>query len=152
VDRLLLTIGLSLLTVAVVAVLQRRRRSRTPVEVRTWNVPAIVQRADFDRPDAPWLVVVFTSATCDVCAEVWRRAAVLGGDDGEVVVQEVEAVRDRGLHERYRIDAVPLVLVADEDGTVCRHFLGPVRAPDLWGALAELRDPGSVPPGCDAHG
>ncbi len=151
-ERLVVTVVLGLLTVAVVVAVQRRRRSAAPVEVRTWNVPALLQRDDFDRPAASWLVAVFTSATCDVCAEVWRRASVLGTEDGAVVCQEVEAVRDRRLHERYRIDAVPLVLIADGDGTVQRHFLGPVRAPDLWGALAELRDPGSVPPGCDAHG
>lgn len=151
-ERLAVTVALALATVAVVAVVQRRRRATAPVEVQTWNVPALLQRTDFDRPSAPWLVAVFTSATCDVCAEVWRRASVLGTEDGDVACQEIEAVRDRHLHERYRIDAVPLVLIADADGTVERHFLGPVRAPDLWGALAELRDPGSVPPGCDAHG
>ena len=39
---------------------------------------------------------------------------------------------------------------ADADGTVKRAFLGPVTATDLWAAMAEEREPGSVPPDC--HG
>jgi hypothetical protein len=30
-------------------------------------------------------------------------------------------------------------------------FLGPATATDLWAALAELREPGSVPEGCHDH-
>jgi len=85
-----------------------------------------------------------------VCAAVWQRAEILASDD--VVVQNLEAKADRAVHERYRIDAVPLVVLVDAEGVVRRHFLGPVKGADLWGALAELREPGSVPPGCDAQG
>jgi hypothetical protein len=35
---------------------------------------------------------------------------------------------------------------------VRRSFMGPVSSTHLWAAVAELRDPGSVPPGCDSHG
>jgi len=56
-----------------------------------------------------------------------------------VAVQEVEVRRDRGLHQRYEIDAVPLVVVADRTGAVRAHHLGPTTAADLWGTLAELR-------------
>jgi thioredoxin-like negative regulator of GroEL len=96
-----------------------------------------VDRSDFERPDAPWLVVVFTSATCSTCAEVWSKAQVLASD--EVAVQEVEAVRDRQLHERYQVGAVPIVVIADRDGVVVDSFLGPVSATHLWAALAEAR-------------
>jgi hypothetical protein len=46
---------------------------------------------------------------------------------------------------------VPLVLIADAEGVVQRHFLGPVTATDLWAAVAELREPGSTPGPCETH-
>ena len=134
-----------------VAVAWWLRRTTTPTPQRgpSWEVPALVDRQDFDRPDAPWLVLVFSSATCLACQETWDKASLLASD--AVAVQELEAVADRELHQRYGIDAVPLVLVVDEAGEVRRHFLGPPTATDLWAAVAELREPGTVPPGCVVH-
>ena len=114
-----------------------------------WSVPAQLDRTGFDRPEADWLVAAFTSATCDTCAAVWSRVQILASSD--VAVQNVEAKVDKAIHQRYRIDAVPLVVIADRDGQVRHHFLGPFPAADLWGAIAELRQPGSVPEGCRAH-
>lgn len=125
------------LVAAVVASRLTRRRAAAPAPAQEWNVPRQLDRRDFVRPDAPWLVAVFSSSTCEVCAAVWTRAQVV--ESGEVAVQNVEATGDKRLHERYRIDAVPLVLIVDGEGAVRRHFLGPVNATDLWGALAELR-------------
>jgi hypothetical protein len=150
-ERLVLAAVLLVVAVIVALVLQRRRPE--PPSRPAFTVPDRVDRADFGRDDAPWLVVVFTSATCESCGGVWDKARHL--ESGEVAVQEVEAVRDRDLHRRYGIDAVPLVVVADRSGTVGAHFLGPVSATDLWAAVAELRRPGTVPPheACDrAHG
>lgn len=129
----------------VVAKLAQRRRPDPPVRTG-WTVPDQLDRADFVRPDAPWLVAVFTSATCTTCRDIMGKAAVL--ESGEVAVQEAEFVRDRALHDRYGIDAVPTLLIADAQGVVRRSFLGPTTAPHLWAAVAELREPGSVPPGC----
>jgi hypothetical protein len=100
-------------------------------------VPAQLERFDFVRPDAPWLVALFSSSTCEVCAAVWERAQIVESD--EVAVQNLDAGADKQVHERYRIDAVPLLVIVDADGAVRRHFLGPVNAAELWGALAELR-------------
>ena len=58
------------------------------------RVPTQLDRADFDRPDAPWLVAVFTSATCDTCADVVAKAEVLASDD--VAVDHVEWQTRRG--------------------------------------------------------
>ena len=66
----------------------------------------------------------------------------------EVVVQQVEAVADKALHQRYQVEAVPIVVIADDRGVVVDSFLGPVSATHLWAALAEAREPGSVPEGC----
>jgi thioredoxin-like negative regulator of GroEL len=106
-------------------------------------VPTQLDRADFARPEAPWLVAVFTSATCDACAGTASKAAVLDSD--EVAVAEVEAARDADVHRRYGVDAVPMVVVADAEGVVRASFVGPPTATDLWAAVAELREPGSSP-------
>ena len=132
--------------VAVLAAwLQRRRPGAAPV-VDQHHVPSAVDRGDFDRPDAEWLVVVFTSATCDTCAATWEVARQLASP--AVATQEVEVKAEPTLHERYGIDAVPTTVVCDRSGGVVRSFLGPVSATHLWAAVAEAREPGSVPPGC----
>ena len=113
----------------------------------SWHVPQLLDRTDFPRPDAPWLVAVFSSSTCLACADVREKAAALASD--AVAVADLDAVAERDLHQRYGVDAVPLVLIVDAGGIVRRHFVGPVTATDLWAAMAELREPGSVPPGCD---
>ena len=137
-ERLLIAVVLVLLAVVVAVVLQRRRPS--PPVTTEWNIPAQLDRSDVARPDAAWLVAVFTSSTCDTCAEVWAKSRHLdAGPDGPVVAQEIEVTADRELHRRYAIDAVPLVLFADADGVVVRNFLGPVATADLWAALAEVR-------------
>jgi hypothetical protein len=145
VERVVLAVVLAAIVV-VIALVAQRRRPDAPTTPADYRAPAQLDRADFDRPSAPWLVAVFTSATCSTCADVWSKAAVLASDD--VVVQQVEAARDADLHGRYRIEAVPIVAVADRDGVVVSSFLGPVSATHLWAALAEAREPGSVPPGC----
>lgn len=146
-ERLVVVAVVAVVAVAVAVVIQRRQ-SDAPVRTG-YTVPGQLHRPDFDRPDAEWLVAVFTSATCSTCAGVWEKAQVL--ESGAVATQEVEVGARPDLHDRYRIDGVPTTVVADREGVVRASFLGPVTATDLWSALAELRDPGSVPEGCEAH-
>ncbi|HKX70306.1 MAG TPA: thioredoxin domain-containing protein, partial [Acidimicrobiales bacterium] len=102
------------------------------------------------RPDAPWLVAVFTSSTCSTCAGVWDKARLLASD--EVVTQELEVTAARDVHRKYAIEAVPATVVVDDAGQVRAGFLGPVTATDLWATVAELRAPGTLPAeGCN-HG
>ena len=64
--RLLLVVSLAVVAVAVAAVIQRR--SRPPAPTRTgWTAPDQLDRADFVRPDADWLVVLFSSTSCLSC-------------------------------------------------------------------------------------
>jgi hypothetical protein len=146
-ERLGIVLVLAAVAVAVALWLQRRRPTAQPTTT-AWAVPTHLERRDFERPSAPWLVVAFTAESCEVCAGVWQRAQVL--ESREVAVQNVEATRQRDLHQRYRIDAVPMVLVVDEEGDVRWNRVGPVTASDLWGAMAEARQPGALPPGCSA--
>ena len=147
--QVVIVVVVAAVALAVAAVL-RRRGVDDPDQGPSWNVPSLLRRSDFTRPDAPWLVAVFSSTTCLACQGTWEKARLLDSDD--VAVQEIEAVAQRDLHERYGVDAVPLVLVVDHEGVVQKSFVGPPTATDLWAAVAELREPGSVPPGCNHDG
>ena len=125
VERFLLVLVLVAVAVGVTVVVERRRRPPAPTNVGH-TLPDQLDRADFARPEAPWLVAVFTSATCATCAGVWDKARILASDD--VAVQKVEVATSRDLHGRYRITAVPAVVVADAAGVVRSTFLGPVTA------------------------
>jgi hypothetical protein len=144
-ERLVLAVALAAVAVAIAYLLQRRQRPPAPIRTG-YAVPAQLDRGDFARPDVPWLVAVFTSATCRSCAGVWDKARHLDSD--AVAVQELEVDAASDIHRRYQIDAVPLVVVADADGVVRASFVGPVTATDLWAAVAELREPGTMPEGC----
>lgn len=143
--QVVLVIVLGAAAVAVAAFL-RRRGVDDPEQGASWKAPAQLDRNDFDRAEAPWLVAVFSSTTCLACEGTWEKAQIL--ECADVAVARLDAVAERDLHRRYGIDAVPLVVVADADGVVQRSFVGPPTATDLWAAVAELRDPGTVPPGC----
>jgi hypothetical protein len=149
VERVLLVVVLAAAAVAVAFLIQRRRRPPAPTNVRH-TLPERLDRRDFERPGTPWLVAVFTSATCHACGGVWDKARLLASDD--VAVQDVEATAAPDVHRKYAIAAVPAVVVADRSGMVRAGFLGPVTATDLWATVAELRAPGTLPvDGCN-HG
>lgn len=132
----------------VVALVLKRRQSDAPTQAG-FEIPMQVDRSDFENPHAPWLVAVFTSATCHTCADVATKAEVLSSS--EVGVQRIDYTVNPALHKRYRIDAVPLLVIADINGVVHKGFIGPVKAQDLWAAMAECRDPGSTPESCTSH-
>ncbi|HWC09822.1 MAG TPA: thioredoxin domain-containing protein [Acidimicrobiales bacterium] len=127
---------------AAVAVWFERRRPEAPTQ-GAWPVPTQLDRADFGGVGTPWLVAVFTSATCNSCAEAMDKARVLASD--EVWVEEVEVKAQADLHRRYNVEAVPTLVVADAEGVVRASFVGPPSATDLWAAVAEARAPGSSP-------
>jgi hypothetical protein len=136
VERVLVALAIAVVAAGVALALRRRRPD--PPTQPSGLVPDQLDRRDFPRAATPWLVAVFTSATCDACADVWAKVEVLASD--EVAVAAIEHPADRQLHERYRIDAVPLVVIADAAGVVRRSFLGPVTATDLWAAVASVRE------------
>jgi len=135
--------GIAVIVAAVAAVaaavITRRTRVDAPTQPDSYAVPPMLDRADFDRPEAPWLVAVFSSATCLSCQDAWDKARHL--ESAEVVVQDIEAIERNDLHERYGIDAVPMIVVADDAGVTRASFVGVPSAADLWAALAELRTP-----------
>ena len=139
--RLLAAVAIVAIAAGASRVIRARRASDPPTQV-TRNIPSQLDRADFPESRAPWLVTVFTSASCSTCAAVLDKSVVLRSDDVDVVDVEYTARGD--LHRRYSIDAVPTLLIADATGEVQAAFVGPVTATDLWAAVAECREPGSV--------
>lgn len=134
-------VALVVAAAVVLALVVERRRPEAPTR-GGWTVPHQLDRADF-AAGAPWLVAVFTSATCDSCEGAYRKAAVLAG--AEIAVEEVEVGSRGDLHRRYGVDGVPTIVIADAEGVVRASFVGPPSATDLWAAMAELREPGSSP-------
>ncbi len=79
------------------------------------------------------------------------KVAVL--ETSDVAVSEVEFSARRAIQEKYSVDAVPLLVVADAEGVVRAHIFGNVPASDVWAAVSRARDeradgpgPGAAPP------
>ena len=135
--------AVAVVVVAVVVARLLDRRRPAPPTRDAYPVPAQLDRLDFPRPDAPWLFVLFSSQTCDSCAPMAARVAALDSDT--VATVEVEASADKELHRRYRIEGVPMVVLADAEGVVRAGFVGSVDTWELEGALDAARGDGSRP-------
>ena len=123
-------------SVAAVLGIVFRRVQNAPIQGSS-EAPTQLDRADFTQPTKQWLVAVFTSATCNTCADVEAKAQVLESESVAVHISEFGA--QRALHKRYNIESVPTLLLVDSEGVVRQSFLGPVTATDLWAALAQVR-------------
>lgn len=136
-------IGVAVAVAAVGIAWWLRRRVPEGPPRDAFPVPRQVARADFARPEAPWLVAYFSSETCASCQGLGPKVSVLESPD--VATCELPFETRRELHERYRVDAIPMVLIVDAEGVVRRAFVGATTATDLWAAIAEARAPGSTP-------
>jgi hypothetical protein len=141
VERVVIAAALVVVAVAVAWVLGRRK-PEPPTQARV-AIPAQLDRADFPHADVPWLLVVWTSATCDSCGRATAKAKLL--ESPHVAYAELSWQEHRALHDRYGITDVPLVLLADAEGVVKVSFVGTPNFTDLVGAVAEAREPGSTP-------
>lgn len=139
VERVLIA-GVLVVVASVVAFLLRRRGPEAPTQPKRWPIPSQLDRDDFDGPDRPWLVLVFTSATCESCEGVVARARPLAND--QVEVQDVPWQTRKDLHERYAVEAVPCTVVADAEGVVRAGWVGQVTAEELWSTVTATRDAG----------
>lgn len=136
-NRIALAAVLVVLAVAIAWFLERRRAAMhgdAPTQPRNFSLPVQLDRRDFASPDKPKLVVVFTSATCDSCAETVAKARPLESDN--VAYDEVPWQTRRDLHDRYAIEVVPATLVANADGVVTANFIGRPPVAELWAAAA----------------
>ena len=138
-----LLVGLAVASaVAVVALIVRAKRTVDAPTQQRFPIPLQIDRGDFGSPESEWLIAVFTSATCPVCADVSAKVHALASRN--VATRTVDYAAERELHRKYEIEAVPAVLIADASGVVLHHILGPVSAADLWAAVAAIRE-GSDP-------
>lgn len=135
--QILIVAGVAGVALAVGWLVQRQTPD-APTTPVTHTVPDQLDRSDFDRPDAPWLVVVFTSATCETCAKVWTSTQLVESD--AVAIHNSEVTAEADTHEKYKITAVPAVVIADAEGVTRGSFLGPPTSAELWAKLAELRE------------
>jgi len=140
VERVLIASAL-VVVAAAVAVILSRRRPQPPTQARV-PIPAQLDRADFPGADRPWLLVVWTSATCDSCAQATARARPL--ESPQIAYVEAPWQERRDLHDRYGIDTVPLIVLADAEGVVRVSFVGTPSFTELAGAVAAAREPGPM--------
>lgn len=140
--KYLAVIAAMAVALVVSAVIRRQRGVEAPTQ-GGFELPTQLDRADF-ASDAPWMVVVFSSATCDACADMVAKARVM--ESREVAVFDVSYQDAKNLHDKYKVEAVPSTVIVDAQGVVRSGFLGPIKSQDLWAAVAEAREPGSTPP------
>ena len=138
-----LIVGAAILVVVGVIAWWMRKRPVDAPPRDVYPVPRQLDRADFPRPEAPWLVALFSSTVCDSCRGLGPKITSL--ESVAVAVCEIEAAERGDLHRRYELAAIPTTVIADADGVVRRAFVGAFTATDLWAAVAELRSPGSTP-------
>jgi hypothetical protein len=132
-----LVVALIVVAAAIIVARLLERRRPAPPTRDAYPVPAQLDRLDFPRPDAPWLFVLFSSRTCDSCGPMVSRVCSLESET--VATVQVEAQADKAIHERYRIEGVPMVVLADADGVVRAGFVGSVDAWELEEALAKAQ-------------
>tara|TARA_Y100001960_G_C14481441_1_gene732010 strand:+ start:255 stop:653 length:399 start_codon:yes stop_codon:yes gene_type:complete len=106
---------------ASVAYFVNRRGADSP-SVPKNSLPIQIDRRDFDQPETSQLLVLFSSETCDSCDK--SRELIKSISIDSVCIQEVEFPKHRNIHERYGIDSVPIILVADTDGVVIWSYAG----------------------------
>ena len=129
--------GIGLLVALIALVLRRRSAVDAPTQ-KVFAAPTQIDRSDFPTAEHQWMVAVFTSETCHVCADMLAKAHVVASNSVSVV--ELEYIAFKDLHGKYNIEAVPTIIVTDERGVVHKSFIGPVSATDLWAGVATARE------------
>ena len=123
-SRLIVLIVLSC-GASIVALLLRKLNYRNFV-TSGWAIPGHLSREDFNFLNEPWLVVIFSSESCETCKPVVTEGMKLTSLG--VAIQEVTAETNKSLHEKYDIDAVPMLLLVDKFGVVRSSHLGPTNS------------------------
>ena len=104
--------------------------------------PQQLDRSDFDLPERPWLLALFSSETCLSCHDARHVLGQL--DFPSIVVHDLPVEQHKPIHDRYGVDAVPIVVLADTEGVVRWSWLG---APPAEAVRDALVDAGIITPG-----
>ena len=134
---LVLVIGLSAFGISTLANRRVPDRPSVPKSI----LPYQLDRSDFTGSNVEWIFVLFTSDTCDACDLVLSEVSKISLPN--VVVQNINYATNKSLHVRYEIDAVPILLLADQQGIVQWSFAGVPPSIAISEALVNL---GIVPP------
>ncbi|MEC7924190.1 MAG: hypothetical protein VYB80_03135 [Actinomycetota bacterium] len=120
---------------AIVAFLVNKRNSDSPSVPRN-SLPIQIDRSDFENPKTEWILILFSSDSCDSCQEV--RNLIKGLTLDSFHIQEVEFPQETPTHQRYGIDSVPITLVAGTDGVVVWSYAGVPTADLLSNMVSSL--------------
>ena len=115
---LVLLLGAFAISVAYIA---NNRRTDIP-SVPKSSLPIQVDRNDFEMPVMKWLLVFFSSESCSSCIQV--REILSDIPLNSIHIQEVSFPQEKNLHNRYAINSVPIVLIANLEGVVIWSYAG----------------------------
>lgn len=148
---MLVTLAIVIAVLAAAALIAARVNNRPP-DVPTapqYATPQQLDRSEYAHPEVPWLFVLFSSATCLACRDA--RDALRAVDElsptnrRTVEVLDLAAETSRDIHSRYRIDAVPTLVLADADGVVRWSYLGAPPIDEIRDVLVDV----GLAPGAD---
>lgn len=88
----------------------------------TFGVPAQMSLEDISPQFRPWVLVLFTSQTCEGCLRARSLAQTIRSEGLEI--KFIDSSEQPGLFEKYSIEGVPLFVLCDESGLVCGHMFG----------------------------
>ena len=141
---LLVVVAVVVVAGAIAAVVNRR--SPDAPSTPQFAAPQQLDRADFAEPDTPWLLALFSSETCLSCHDA--RAVLADVTFSSVVVQDLPVESAKATHDRYGVDAVPIVALADALGVVRWSWLGAPPPEAVRDALVDAgiiaQDPGTA--------
>ena len=123
-----------------VAFFVNRRNTDSPTVPKS-SLPIQIDRTDFECPETEWLLVFFSSDSCESCHKV--RHLLKAQEIRLLHIQEAIFPKDNFLHQRYGIESVPIVLLAGIDGVVVWSFAGIPHVNLLSDALTALE---MIPP------
>jgi hypothetical protein len=134
-----LVTALIVIAIAAVAVGLAWRFNGLPADAPTtpqFAAPQQLDRSDFDHPEQDWLLVLFSSETCLSCHEAREVLTPIRFE--RVAVQDLPVETSRAIHDRYSVDAVPIMVLADTDGVVRWSYLGAPPAEALRDILVDI--------------
>ena len=98
-----------------------------------WSIPGHLSREDFRFTNEPWLVVIFSSESCETCKPLVAESMKLSSLG--IAIQEIAVETNKDLHEKYGIDAVPMLLLVDKFGVVRSSHLGPTNSEEVRNSI-----------------
>lgn len=123
----------------VIALVAASKRNKDEIQETRYDPPTKIERNDFPENNADILGVVFTSKTCGSCEGVLAKARAAQSGKVDIINVDYEDEKGKKLHKKYQIEAVPTLVICDENGVVSHTYIGSMTATDLWASFAQAR-------------